>query len=202
MTRVNQAAIDVSNLAHSLAEGYFTHVAILSIANNPRSITLSPSTLPGQLVPIGHVSRKDGTQHTFHFKHYLGQANTDPNLSVALQHAWLAGSLIRLGDALALNNYFDRAPELELVRHLRNGVAHGNKFRIDKPSKLEKYPAHNHLAWVKSDLKTNFEITPELQGCSVLFEFMKPGDVLDVLMSVNIYLRNLGNGWPLRLNQM
>jgi hypothetical protein len=202
MILVNQGAIDVSNLAHSLAEGYLTHVAILSIASDPRSMTLSPLTLPGQLVPIGHVDRKDGTQHTFHFKHYLGQSNTDPNLSLALHHVWLAGSLIRLGDALALNSYFDRAPELELVRHLRNGVAHGNKFRIDNPSKLKKFPAHNRLAWVRSDLKTDFEITPKLQGCSVLFEFMGPGDVLDLLKSVNIYLRNLGNGWPLRLKQM
>lgn len=201
MMPIDQAAIEVSNLAHSLAESYLTHVAILSIASDPRSMALSPLTLPGQLVPIGHVDRKDRTQHIFHFKHYLGQLNTDSDLSVALHRAWLAGSLVELGDALACKDYFDRAPELELVRHLRNGVAHGNKFRIDKPERLEKHPAHNRLAWIRSDLKTDFEITPKLQNCSVLFEFMGPGDVLDVLQSVSIYLRNLGNGWPLRLKQ-
>ena len=33
-----------------------------------------------------------------------------------------------------------------------------------------------------------FEITPELEGTAVLFDFMGPGDVLDLLISVSTYL--------------
>jgi hypothetical protein len=41
-----------------------------------------------------------------------------------VDRVWLTGGLITLADALERNNYFDRAPHLKLVRHLRNGVSH------------------------------------------------------------------------------
>jgi hypothetical protein len=115
-----------------------------------------------------------------------------------LDRVWLVGALLALGDALKQHGYFDHAPELELLRHLRNGVAHGNSFRIDNPKELTKFPAHNRLAWVKSDSKAVFEITPSLQNQPVLFDFMGPGDILDLLMSVGLYLVRMGNGDPLR----
>jgi hypothetical protein len=105
---------------------------------------------------------------------------------------------LAVGDALAAHGYFDRAPELELLGHLRNGVAHGNVFRIDNPKSLTKYPAHNRLAWVRGDLKTEFEVVAGLDGQPVLFSFMCPGDALDLLMSVGLYLIRMGNGDPLR----
>jgi hypothetical protein len=40
-----------------------------------------------------------------------------------LDRVWLVGSLLAIGDALMRHCYFDHAPELELLRHLRNGVA-------------------------------------------------------------------------------
>jgi hypothetical protein len=100
-----------------------------------------------------------------------------------LARVWLVGALLSIGDALKRYDYFDHAPELELLHHLRNGVAHGNTFRIDRKL-LAKFPAHNRLAWVKGDNKTEFEITSDLQGKPVLFDFMGPGNVLDLLMSI------------------
>jgi hypothetical protein len=50
---------------------------------------------------------------------------------------------LRSGDALERNGYFDRALELELIRHLRNGIAQGNRFDIRDPNKLTKFPTHN-----------------------------------------------------------
>ena len=90
------------------------------------------------------------------------------------------------------------SPELELLRHLRNGVAHGNRFRIDNPASLAKFPAHNKLSWVKSDTGAEFEVTPSHQGQTVLFDFMGPGDAIDLLISVGVYLIRMGNGDPLR----
>jgi len=52
---------------------------------------------------------------------------------------------------------------------------------------------------VKNDSKAEFGITPNLQNQSVLFDFMGPGDILDLLMSVGLYLVRMGNGDALRL---
>jgi hypothetical protein len=118
-----------------------------------------------------------------------------------LARVWLVGALLRIGDALTKFDYFDHAPELELLYHLRNGVAHGNVFRFTDGGKkrLKKYPeAHNRLAWLTSDTKKEFEIALNLQGKRVLFDFMGPADVIDLLKSVGLYLIRMGNGDPLR----
>jgi len=125
-------------------------------------------------------------------------AATNAAITAELPRVWLAGSLLAVGDALSRQNYFDRAPELELVRHLRNGIAHGNRFVIRDPQRLKNLPAHNRLAWIRGDKKTVFEISPMLNGKPVLFDYMGAGDVLDVLASVGIYLIRMGNGDPLR----
>lgn len=172
------------------------HWAAIRVARDPRAVALSPN---GQIVPVGYVVRKDGTRHVFDFKHYLALAGNHPAMVDDLDRVWLVGALLAIGDALSRHRYFNRAPELELLRHLRNGVAHGNVFRIDNPASLIKFPAHNRLAWVRSDTKAEFEITPNLEGQPVLCDFMAPGDVLDLLMSVGLYLIRMGNGDPLRL---
>lgn len=99
--------------------------------------------------------------------------------------------MLAVGDALERNGYFDRAPELELIRHLRNGIAHGNRFHIRDPEKLKKYPAHNRDGYHNG---TIFKITPELDGQPVLFDFIGAGDVLDLLHSVGHHLKQMGAG--------
>src|ERR1700756_1562434 len=42
-----------------------------------------------------------------------------------------------------------------------------------------------HLTWVKSDTNAVFEIKADLQNQPVLFDFMGPGDALDLLMSIS-----------------
>lgn len=194
----NQAAFDTGQLVERLTQGYYSHVAAISIATDPRATLLAPQTRLGQIVPVSDVKRKDGTAHVFDFLHFLSLVQSDVLIAGELERVWFAGTLLRVGDALAQHNYFDRAPELELLRHMRNGIAHGNRFRIDNPSSLARYPAHNRLAWIKSDLNVVFEIDPSLNGTDVLFAFMGPGDVLDLLMSVGLYLIRMGNGDPLR----
>lgn len=162
--KVNQAAFDAGQLAERLSQGYYTHLAAISVASDPRAIQLAPQTLPGHVVPIGTVRRKDGTEHAFDFKLFLRRAGTDADIIAELERVWLTGCLLTLGDVLARHQYFDRAPELELLRHLRNGIAHGNRFRITNPTSLTAFPAHNRLAWVRGDTKAVFEITPSLDG--------------------------------------
>jgi hypothetical protein len=150
---------------------------------------------PGQPVPVSYVTRKDGTQHVFDFHHYLDQTRTNPDVVDELPRIWLVGSLLAVGDALSAskNRYFDHAPILELLYHLRNGIAHGNVFHFNTAGlkRLNKYKAHNKMAGVKSSTKAEFEIVAGLQGKPVLFEFMGPGDVLDLLQSIEVYLTRI-----------
>ena len=196
--KANQAALECGQFAERMGQGYYVHMAVIGVASDPRAMALIPDLRPGYDVPVGFVRRKDGSEIGYWYDHFLEQAQTNPTMAAELERVWLTGALLAVGDAVSDCNYFDRAPELELLRHLRNGVAHGNRFRIDNPTGLAKFPAHNKLAWVKNDTGAEFEVTPSHQGQTVLFDFMGPGDVIDLLMSVGVYLIRMGNGDPLR----
>ena len=47
----------------------------------------------------------------------------------------IKGALLHVGDAFSAAGYLDRSPEFEFLRHVRNAVAHGNKFNITSPLK-------------------------------------------------------------------
>ena len=98
---VNKEACEAGRLAQRLADGYHVHCAALFVAADPRSVTFSPKILNGLFVPVGFVRRKDGTEHVFHFTHYLKLAQTNPEIMADLKRVWLAASLLAIGDALA-----------------------------------------------------------------------------------------------------
>jgi hypothetical protein len=75
-------AFDVCQLAQRLAQGYYAHVAALTIAEDPRALDLVPPKKPGFLVPVADVARQDGTAHTFDFNHFL---------ELPRKETWLAG---------------------------------------------------------------------------------------------------------------
>jgi hypothetical protein len=182
-------SFEIGRLAHRMAQGYYAHTAAIEVARDPRSKSLASTILQGkngQPVSVGYIVRNDSTKHTFDFNYYLDYLNHQ-TMGDDLARTWLVGSLLTLGDALAEQEYFDRAPILELLYHLRNGIAHGNKFNIDNGGlkRLKKYPAHNKMAKVKI---SEFEISESLNGRPVLFDFMGPGDVLDLLQSIEIHL--------------
>jgi len=184
-------AFEIGRLADRFAQGYYGHSAAIKIARNPISKALLTTIEPGQCVPTETVVRKDGTKHVFSSHYYLEQLNTSEMADV-LDKVWLAGSLLSLGDALSKHDRFRHVPELEMVYHLRNGIAHGNLFNF-KPSglaRLAAHPAHNRTARIRAP-GVELEITPALHGRQVLFDFMCPGDVLDLLISVSIYLRQI-----------
>jgi hypothetical protein len=84
-----------------------------------------------------------------------------------------------IGDKLSENGYFDKSPELEFVRHVRNGIAHGNRFNFlhGEPRRPARF--------------RDSEITPALEGTPVLFEFLSTGDVFDLLDYIKEHLRAL-----------
>ena len=180
----NQAAYDVGQLAQDMARGYTAHIAAIRMA--PRVGGKALVRLIGDY-PSDFVQRKDGTKWSFDTQDALVDL-ADKVIAAELPRVWLTGSLLTLGDALKNNRYFDHAPELELVYHLRNGIAHGNHFNFTSPGlkRLKDYPAHNRDAFFRGPNSTIFEITPALDGQPVLFDFMDAGDVVDLLASVGL----------------
>ncbi|MCK1383649.1 hypothetical protein [Bradyrhizobium sp. 21] len=179
----------VSRTAGRLASGYYAFLVAQYVAANPLSINaLPPNGELGQS-PIGKIARKDGTFHTLNLRYYLDLFREDQKIQTEILRAWALGALISLGDELSAHRYFDRAPILELVYHLRNGVAHGNRFNTTGGGlrRLAQFPAHNRAAMSKSPTGITYEITPALSG-SVLFGFMGPADVIDLLQSVELHL--------------
>jgi hypothetical protein len=169
---------EIGKMSGWMARGYYAHKAVIEAARDSRTNS--------NLVAVGDVMRKDGTRHVYDMRHYLDHGRTDQRMIDELERVWLIGSLIAIGDALAADNikYFKKkVPMLEFVYHLRNGVAHGNKFTF-KTDRVDNHAAHNKLAQVKT---TEFEIKRNLQGQNVLFDFMGPADVLDLLQSIEIF---------------
>ena len=182
---LNLDAFRTARLAHRLGGGYYVHSAIIDVAAGvDRSEPINWNI-------TREAVRKDGTKHVFSFDHYLREAFENSRTKDDLDRVWLKGGLITLADALHRHRYFDRAPHLELVRHLRNGVSHGNRFRIDNPSDLTNHPAHNFFASVRSPAGSSFEITTAVQDTAVMFDFMGPADFVDLFMSVEVHLLSL-----------
>ncbi len=191
--RKYESVFEIGRLAHRMAQGYYAHAAAMDFARGPHARDLVSKTPLGQIA--GYVIRKDGTQHTFDLPHYLGQTHGNLEIVDELPRIWLVGALLSVGDALSRlqRRYLNHAPILELIYHLRNGIAHGNVFHFDKNGleRLKKTPAHNRSAGVKSSTGAEFNIVADLHGKPVLFDFMGPGDVLDLLQSVEIYLTRI-----------
>jgi hypothetical protein len=187
----------VSRTAQRLASGYYAFLVAQLVAANPQSInSLPPAKALGE-DPVGEIKRKDGTAHTLNLRYYLDLFREDHGVQREILRAWAMGALLTLGDELSAHLYFDRAPVLELVYHLRNGVAHGNRFNITNKGRgrLAHYPAHNRSATVKSPAGVVYEITPFLSG-PLLFNFMGPADVIDLLQSVEVYLSKAAGARP------
>lgn len=184
------SAKEVGQLAYLLRFGLYAHAAALEIARDPR-ISSNEMASMGQS-PTGTILCKDGTERSFDLAYVLDQMRAHPVLRTELDRAWCVSSLILLGDRLAAEDYFDRAPVLEMVRHLRNGIAHGNRFTLRNTKEMDSWPAHTREASCQTG--EPFEITAELDGHAVLFDFMAPGDVLDLLISVGTYLMSFEQG--------
>lgn len=175
-------------MARRLTSAVYVQAAVLDIMRDVRTLTFAPTPEIAGDRSAGFVYRRDGTPLAYDWRHHMEAARTDAALTAELERAELSSALLVLGDRLAAEGYFDRAPILEMVRHLRNAVGHGNRFSFHEPAALLQWPAHTRDAASRSPTGAAFEITAGLQGTCVLFDFMGPGDVLDVLVSVGTHL--------------
>jgi hypothetical protein len=186
-------AFATGRIIFDLAQGCYAYEAIVQLARDPRSATIVPDLAPGNPVPVGTLSRKDGSRHTYDVSHYLKLSSNHAFIAPQIQQSWFAGALVTAGDILEKHKYFDQGPELELIYHLRNGVAHGNVFNITKSGlkRLAIHPAYNRVLDGRGEV---FHITPGLSGQPVLFDFMAAADVVDLLTMAAERLKDLERG--------
>jgi len=195
----NQAMVDVATLAQRMVSQFFSHHAALYVARDPRAQKFAPPIETGQHVPVLKIPRRDGNAMIMSFDHYLAEVRK-PETRQDFDKVWLIGALLMVGDALGANKYFGRIPEAEIIRHLRNGVAHGNRFSfrrdpIEETSGKLKYPA-NMFRYAGRQGMPMHEVDTDRQGTEVLFVWGGPDAIIDCLTVLGVHLWNVGHGIP------
>jgi len=199
---VNQQAVDVAILAQRMVSQYFAHHVAVYVARDPRAETLRPQIESGQVVPIVKIPHDDGNVMVMWFDHFL-QEGRKPDTREAFDKVWLVGALLTVGDALAAkkNKYFGHAPEAEIIRHLRNGIAHGNRFTFypwvkDEATGRLKHPA-NISRYAAQQAMPVRQVDTDLEGTEVLFSWGGgPAAIIDCLTVLSIHLWRIGHGLP------
>lgn len=174
-----------------LAQGCYAYETLSLVANDPKAEIIIPDVPVGE-GPQGKLIRADGSYHAFDIRHYLNLAKNHAVTNEHIIRSWYLGALVTAGDLLEGRSYFDHQPEFELVYHLRNGVAHGNKFNITAAGKKRLQSHSAHLRWF--DNLERFKILSALNGKKVLFDFVGPGDVADILTLTAERLKDLERG--------
>lgn len=199
-TVVNPAAVEVAKLAQTMVSQFSSHHAAMYVARDKRAEMFAPPIEPGQIVPVLRIPRRDGNQIVLWFNHFLAEGRK-PEVMKDFDRVWLIGALLSVGDALGDNRYFNHAPEAEVIRHLRNGIAHGNHFEfhrsvIDAATGKLKYPA-NIFRYAARQQMPRHEIDVHLQGTEVLWTWGGPDAILDCLTVLGVHLWHVGHGLPL-----
>jgi hypothetical protein len=120
----NEALVEIAQLARDMATGYASHITAWRM---PPKIDRNAFVKFLRENLTDSVPRKNGPPWTFGVQDTFYEAVVRDRIREEFPRIWLTGSLLAVGDALKDNNYFDHAPVFELVYHLRNGVAHGNR---------------------------------------------------------------------------
>ena len=169
----------IANTIVSMRDNLAGTATFLMVLNSPAytSILESFGIDAGSAVKFG---RMDGTSHPpLDVQASVARIRGNPQYNLDYIGVFLMATVSLVADGLSRNSYFTKSPELEFLRHIRNAIAHGNCFFL-KPGEPRR-PAHFK----------NFTISPALQGTEVFWKFMKPGDMLDLLETVEAQLRAL-----------
>ncbi|AEF43129.1 hypothetical protein [Hoyosella subflava] len=125
------------------------------------------------------LNRRGGSHYTLSFREVVEGARHDKERQFAVVDSWLELAVIRVAAALGEHAYFDKAPVLVFLRHVRNGLAHGGQFTYQE----SRY-------WELNARFGNLEITKETTGGVFgSFGFLSRGDMLALLDEVASHLR-------------
>jgi hypothetical protein len=109
----------------------------------------------------------------------VDQLRANNQFNIEYMGLLLQTAFLNIGDELARNSYFDKTPELEFFRHVRNAVGHGNKFSFSRSEPIRPAAFRGR------------SISRTLHGQPVFFEFLGPGDALDLLDHIETHLRTV-----------
>jgi hypothetical protein len=183
-------AIDLGHKLITLAHGYYSHTAAVELSLNKDILCTIRPQLNNLWEPVGEARKKNGGSHQFLKMAWLEHDQFNHHIRDELDRIWLTGALIYSGDALGNKGHFGHAPCLELIYHLRNAAAHNNRFMFTEGGRkrLSKHPAHTRDGPSGYPTNSIFEITPDLEGTLLMWEFMEAGDILDALKTAGYYL--------------
>jgi len=176
---MNQDATLIANTIARMRDTLAGTATFLMVLNHPEffSILQSFGLDPGSTMELG---RRDGTKHPpLDIHESVRRIRGNPQFNLDYVGVILMATISLVADRLSRNAYFNKTPEPEFLRHIRNAIAHGNRFhmRSDEPRR----PARFH----------DFEIAKSLEGTRLFWDFMAPGDVLDLLQEVESQLTAL-----------
>lgn len=126
------------------------------------------------------VLRSDGSYYAgIDLWQVIKQTKRNPAFGLDFLSLQLMTIISAVGTVFAEHDYFDQTPELEFLRHLHQGVLHGNSFYLadGEPKRLAKFG--------------DFEITADLHGQTIFFEFLMPGDIFDLFDNLKNHLQEM-----------
>jgi hypothetical protein len=171
-----QRIIDQIRTARQLFAG---SVMLLPMLNDPVSFDrLQANLFPhdDHNLALGRV----GASTPYDFRGYgplVAELRSNPQFNLDYPGLMLQAMVLQIGDALAKNNYFEKTPELEFYRHIRNALGHGNRFffKGGEPKRAATFGTRT--------------LTPDLHGQQVFFNYMAPGDILEIWDHISGYLQ-------------
>ena len=172
-------AKEIANLIDRLQATYAATSTALLLLNDDEilQLLLAKGYDPGSTIRLG---RRDNTYYEgIKLWDSINLVRGNAGYNLDFLGSYFMTILSFVGNKLSENRYFDKTPEFEFFRHLRNGVSHGNRFNL-------KYGEPRRPAKFKG-----FKITPALEGQPVLFEFISTGDLFDLLDHVKAHLQAL-----------
>ena len=115
---------------------------------------------------LDHLDSSDGPEHVTSDVKYINRYTI-----------WLAEKVISASFEDVIKPVLDRSEILQFFRHVRNGVSHGNRFRIDRAS--------DNATW------RGLHISNALNGTEVIPVYITIGDIFYLLHDVNEHLKSI-----------
>ena len=182
---VPDKAVLIANTITHMRDNLAGTSNLLMVLNHPEfpAILHSYGIDPGSTMEFGC---NDGTKHPpLDIHESVARIRDNPHYNLDYVGVFLMATVTLIADRLSRNSYFNKTPELEFLRLIRNAVAHGNHFNLkpDEPKRPARFQG--------------FEISQSLNGTELFWQFMGPGDVLDLLDEVQFQLRALSADFAL-----
>jgi hypothetical protein len=173
-----KGAPEVADVLFALQQGIWSYEVMRKTAAEAAASGTDSAKVNEQVT----LASKSGYQRPYSAETFRNLGTNHPLLAPIFERAMIVGALIEAAETLKTpHEYFDHAPDLELIYHLRNGIAHGNRFNIEGNgiTRLGKYPAFRRIPYHPGRYH---EIDLGLNGKSI-FDFVGAGDVSEILLA-------------------